>query len=53
MGKGKEVEQRGLWDINEVTIYENYQQGDSDGRVFYSLVTSRRDLPESFWYDDW
>ena len=59
MGKGDKknkqgVEEIALWQINEVHVSENYAHGvTEDGRGFYSKVTSRQDLPDSFWEEDW
>ncbi|PQK09128.1 hypothetical protein BB8028_0001g11990 [Beauveria bassiana] len=53
MGNDKQVEEVELWQITEVHITNNYVRGEQDGRVFYSRVTSKGSLPESFWLDDW
>ncbi|KAM3434713.1 hypothetical protein MY4824_000207 [Beauveria thailandica] len=48
------VEEIPLWRINEIHVSENYARSVTEtSRVFYSRVTSRQDLPESFWEDDW
>lgn len=65
MGKGKEgtgggsssrqppEEPKQLWEINEVIIQKNYTLHEADGAVYYSLATTRTDLPQTFWYSDW
>ncbi|OAQ60155.1 hypothetical protein VFPPC_14789 [Pochonia chlamydosporia 170] len=51
---GKETEPKQLWEINEVIINGNYSyQAYEDGRLYYTLATSRADLPAGFWYDEW
>lgn len=53
MGNDKQVEEMELWQITEVHINNNYVQGEQGGRLYYSRVTSKSSLPESFWLDDW
>ncbi|KAI5459505.1 hypothetical protein BGZ63DRAFT_406795 [Mariannaea sp. PMI_226] len=49
-----QIEPTQLWQINEVTVNDNYTQYTTDdGEIYYNLVTARSDLPESFWYQDW
>lgn len=50
----QEAEQLGLWQLNKIHIYENYAHNVAgDGRAYYSRLTSRQDLPDSFWEEDW
>lgn len=52
--QGTKVEQKQLWHINEVIINENYSLETTEGgETRYTLFTSRPDLPEMFWYQDW
>ncbi len=45
-------EQKQLWEINDVIINSNYSGEEyEDGCVYYTLATSRADLPMEFWLD--
>lgn len=49
-----QIEQKQLWEINEVILNGNYTRGQTeDGQVYYTLSAARQDLPASFWYRDW
>lgn len=43
------AEQKQLWEINDVILNNNYSSQDSEYGVYYSLVTSRADLPAGFY----
>ncbi|TWU72488.1 hypothetical protein ED733_001205 [Metarhizium rileyi] len=51
---GPPVVQRQLWEINEATITENYTATRTEeGLVYYTLCTSKQDLPDRFWHREW
>jgi len=43
------AEQKQLWEINDVILNNNYSSQDSEYGVYYSLMTSRADLPAGFY----
>ncbi|GAB0136481.1 hypothetical protein EsDP_00004781 [Epichloe bromicola] len=45
-----QIDQLQLWEINDVILNQNYTRFTAeDGAVFYTLHTSRQDLPANFW----
>jgi hypothetical protein len=43
------AEQKQLWEINDVILNNNYSSQDTDYGLYYSLATSRADLPAGFY----
>ena len=43
------AEQKQLWEINDVVLNNNYSSRESGYGVYYSLATSRTDLPLGFY----
>lgn len=48
-----QIDQLQLWEINDVIINQNYTRFTAEnGAVFYTLHTSRQDLPANFRDDE-
>lgn len=44
----RHLEQKQLWEINDVILNNNYVYQDTDNGLYYTLMTSRSDLPAAF-----
>lgn len=48
------AEEKQLWEINDVMIFNHYNSFETeDGQTYYTRKSDRIDLPESFWHDGW